>query len=447
MVLFVLCLFLLINCMVFYKVFGRRLLSPSVIVNFVFLFSCVFLLFYSSALEFEMDIKTAALILFANYSISIGEYFANRLKGKQISDSDYNFYIPRWLYFVGFVIVSLSFLFYLRDVIQLSINYYGSATGFIENMKILKMKNEYNVGFLAGQGYLASEVIADIFLFALLKSIVFDKKMIKNPFLYLTVLVYIMNILITATRSRLLNLFIYFIVALFILIYSRRNKVTKKKHVQIRKALVIVTPLFAILLLGFYFAGSLTGKMYSYNNIGENLLNYCGMSIYNLNYYLTNTNASIFNSGDSFFGIHTLSGPYTFLRSFGFDIPQDIVALEYIQSNLVLGNVFTPLRRYFQDFGLMGVFFISSFLGFLYSFLITKSINNNRPIIVMLTAYFIYPLFFWSIEERFFMDVLLIIRTIYTLIYFGLFSFIFLKRRKITRPTNIGLIESVRTNN
>lgn len=433
MLLFLLCIILLINCIISYNIFEKRFISPSVITNFVFLFSSVFLLFYSKPLDFELDIRTFLLIIFSNFAVFIGEYISFRLKQKDyikwrnLSD----FKIGNAMYFIGFVIVLGSFGIYLNDVIQLSISKFGSAIGFIVNAKILKVTGDFKVSFLAGQGYLASEIIVDLFIFSLLKSIVFEKKVIKNPFLYFSVLIYILNVLITATRSRILNLFIYTFVLFFIMNYSNKKQIKKSTNGTFKMLLKSV-PIFAALLILFYFAGSLTGKIDSYNNIGENLLNYCGMSIYNLNYYIRNANEAIFNSSNTFFGIHTLSGPYSFFRGFGFDIPDDIIALEYIQSNLVLGNVFTPLRRYFQDFGLLGTFIISGFIGFLYGWLINVSIRKSNSLIAILTAYFVYPIFFWSIEERFFMDVLLINRTIYILFYFILFSRLFFKKETVS---------------
>lgn len=424
MLLLILCIILFFNCIISYLCF-KKFLSVSLICNFVFLFSCLFLLLYSNELNFHLNLKTFFLILFSLIFVFIGEIVTKYIlikKPKKNFDV-INVEISQLKLFICFLFSFISFMLYLKDTIQLSLQYYGTPFGFIENIKNIKIAGNFVVSTITSQLYLANQILSEILVFYFLKKLIVDKKIVKNVFFYLSICFYCCTVLLTATRSRLLNLFIYGIIVSLLLIYwNSKNEKTFNKKNELWKFFRKIIPLFCILLLLFYLSGFLTGKALQYNSIGENLLNYCGMSIYNLNYYLENATNSIFNDGTSFFGIHTLSGIYSFLRNIGFDIPEPIIALEYIQSPLVLGNVFTPLRRYYQDFGLIGVALISFFVGFIYKYLINKSQKYPFSFFALISIHFIYPIFFWSIEDRLFMDVLLFPRNLYEVFYIIIFS-------------------------
>lgn len=126
--------------------------------------------------------------------------------------------------------------------------------------------------------------------------------------------------------------------------------------------------------------------------------------------------AKSYFSSTKFFGIHTFSGIYSLLRKIGFKIPDSIIALEYIRCGDYLSNIYTPLRRYIQDFGIIGMTLIMFFIGFCYKKLIlSNKEENSSSLLAIYTAQFLFSLFFMSIEERVFMDVILI-RSVYIMV-------------------------------
>lgn len=223
----------------------------------------------------------------------------------------------------------------------------------------------------------------------------------------------------------MLNFCIYLIVVASIL-YSKKRKWKNDKNV---KLFVKVFCIFLVALWMFYMAGKLTEKSSNYENFLDNFANYFSSSIYAFNEYVEIPEK--FSANSDFFGIHTFSGLYSMIRKIGFNIPPSVVALEYIHCGKYLTNIYTPLRRYIQDFGFIGMSIIMTFLGFFY----TKLLNSNKSqkasgLRIILTGYLFFPLFYICIEERFFMDVI-INRTVYTIICIFILYKILVERRVI----------------
>ena len=174
----------------------------------------------------------------------------------------------------------------------------------------------------------------------------------------------------------------------------------------------------------FYLVGFLTGKSLHYNNFFDNIANYLGSSIYALNNFLQRKSSM----RSEFFGSNTLSGIFMGLRKLGFDIPETSISLEYIQCGYVVTNIYTAFRRYIQDFGICGLIIIQMIIGFIYTKLLLKNKeSNSNGLWAILLAYFYFPIVMMSIEERFFMDVVLV-RSLYTIIYFMIAYKLFVKK-------------------
>ena len=171
----------------------------------------------------------------------------------------------------------------------------------------------------------------------------------------------------------------------------------------------------ALSLLAFYFAGLLTEKSLHYNNFFDNFANYFSSSIYALNCFIKFPEDF---SGQSFAGIYTFTGIYSSFRKIGISVPEPIFILEYIKCGDYLTNIYTPLRRYYQDFGLLGDSLIMFLLGFLYTrILLSNKRKYTSGIIIIISAYIYQPLFFMCIEERFFMNII-VTTTIQMIVFF-----------------------------
>lgn len=414
MTLFFLLVILIVFMCASMLLFKRGILSPTFIVSFVFFISSFYLLFYANRWDFELHINTLCVILLSISFVFFGEMLCHfRMKNSIKYNSFTSVLIKNNFTIIGFFISLITLLLYMW---QITIITNTSIFNAIEIVKDLKIQGLFEVNYFVQHLYTITQVISCIFIFDLINKFANTGKIPKNLFQYLTICIYIINVLLTATRSNILELFIYATVLFLILSYRNKNKFVSRK-----KVILIILIVAVLVLVFFYFAGSLTGKIDNYNSIFDNLANYIASPIYNLDYFFQNPNQ--FNS-DAGFGAYTLSGIYSFLRTLGFHAPNSIVALEYIYVDYYPSNIYTPLRRYYQDFGILGLLLIMFMIGIIYSYFYRKSLKSNSPLFIILVSFFYYPLFFMSIEERLFMDVLMA-RSIYQIIYFVFFYNIF----------------------
>lgn len=415
-----------------YVFFKKEITSPTFICTAMYALSLFLMLLYSEEWEVNLSFKTYSIIIVALVFLWLGEYIAMRAApafgGKRLLsvfvDEDKNsqetlgIQLSEISIAICFIFVSLTAILYLRDIQNIVANSeyaqseYGQEYTFLRQFSWAQILEGAEVSYLVQQMFTLSGVIAFVLSYVVIYNMVYGPHRRKrHPFAYLTIIVYVGSSFLTSGRALMLNFFIYCIFVWLILLAKKKNWTFNNNiKLLIRAALIIV---IAILL--FYLAGILTGKTSSYTNFMDIFANYFSSSIYGLNEYLNNP--SEFMPDTDFFGVHTLSGLYTLLRTLGFPIPDSIVALEYIECGDYLTNIYTPLRRYFQDFGWIGLCLIMFLIGYFYKRLVWKNKSKNScGLDVIFAAYFMFPLVYIAIEERVFMDVIMM-RSIYQIIY------------------------------
>ncbi|WP_036609252.1 O-antigen polymerase [Oribacterium sp. P6A1] len=426
---------LLILLFLEYIIFNKYVLSPSLIITMMFFLSTFMLLFYAKRWGMVWNDKTTAVILVGILASIIGELFAKKSarRCKGLFDAGISYKRKMFLGKEDFrenvitlslgsliglnLICVVTLIVYYKETIRIASFYAGYETLLL--MQVNKIKTSgYAVSSLAQQLLTISNSIALLFAYIVVMNLK-KKEKIKYKLLYFSPMVlYLITALFTSGRAVLLH----FLIAAFViwfLVYDRERSFVRRGNIKLFSRVIILV--VAIIVI-FYYAGMLTGKSLHYDALSDNMANYFCSSIYALNAYLGDP--AIFDSS-SFFGIHTFSGLYTTLRTIGIDIPRSVVALEYIPCGYVVTNIYTALRRYFQDFGWVGLFFIMFAVSWFYSRIIalnrTEHFSGVRTI---LTGMIFYPLVFMSIEERFFMNVISI-STIYCLVYISILYAVF----------------------
>lgn len=412
---------LLALLMIAYLIFNREILSPSVICVCMYFLSAFIMLFYCNEWGVDLSLSTIALIVIALLGVLLGE-----LVGSKIRVIDFNVKPKKeisiiWLsksnsvFCLMFMLITA--VLYYRELITIAANsayansVYGQAYSFLMQVKYAKILEDANVAYYVQQMYTCCEAVACVLVYILLHNKILYGKMRGNLYAYLTIVIYIATSFMTTGRAMMLNFFIYILCIWLVLIAKKKEWVFNNNIKLFGKGLAIIGVAISL----FYLAGFLTEKSLRYDNFFDNFANYFSSSLYALDQYMKNP--ATFRGESDFFGIHTLSGIYSLLRTLGIKIPSSIVALEYIQCGKYLTNIYTPLRRYLQDFSWGGVFLIMFLVGYGYKRLIWLNKKQQcSPIYCIFTAYFIFPLFFISIEERIFMDIVMA-RSIYTFFY------------------------------
>ena len=424
MIEFVLLIILLLAMVLFsYTVFKGDLLSPSFLCAAMYLFSCFIMLIYFNEWKVDFSILTGSVILFSIFCVFLGEAVAaetnKRIKKNDSMEEERNepIIISQLSSIFCFVFSVITAILYFREIRRVVANsayassVYGQAYTFLRQYSWARILEGANIAYYVQQMYTCVYAIALVLLYIIIYNRVFYGKQKRNVFPLLTIIVYLITSFMTAGRAGMLNFFIYAIVVWIVLYYKKRGWKHRNNYKILFRALIII----AAALLLFYMAGFLTAKSLVYDNFFDNFANYFSSSIYCLNEFIKDP--GYFAPSENFFGIHTLSGIYSFMRTLGFKIPKSIVALEYIKCGKYNTNIYTPLRRYLQDFSALGLGVIMFFIGFYYK----KAVNSlrrhrNFDLKCILVAMFFFPLFFISIEERLFMDVILM-RSVYEIIY------------------------------
>ena len=406
-----------------YTVFRGDLLSPSFLCAAMYLFSCFVMLIYYNEWNTDFSFITGLVIAFSVFCVFLGDFTATVIQRKRISQND-SAVEEDGPIIIGKVSSVFCFLFsivtavlYFQEIRKIAAHsayaqsIYGQAYSFLMQVRWAKMLEGANVAYYVQQMFTCLHAMALVFLFIIIRNRIYYGKQKRMVLPLLTVVIYIVTSFMTTGRASMLNFFIYAIVIGIILDYKKREWHHRNNIRVIMKAVGLV----GVALLLFYIAGLLTEKSLHYDNFFDNFANYFSSSIYCLNKYIENPTR--FSADTNFFGIHTFSGIYSFLRKLGLKIPDSIVALEFIRCGKYNTNIYTPLRRYLQDFTILGSSLIMFLIGFAYKrALMSLKRAKNFDLSCIVVGMFFYPLFFISIEERVFMDVIMM-RSLYEIIY------------------------------
>lgn len=121
--------------------------------------------------------------------------------------------------------------------------------------------------------------------------------------------------------------------------------------------------IFGVFLISFIILAIVLGKRNSFAelNVKEYLTKYISVGIRNFDLFLKNPVRSDFFGQETFPGFHRILYNYLNIGNL-YATP-----LDGIQFNgFSMGNIYTAFRRYYADFGLFGMLFISYLLGYFF---------------------------------------------------------------------------------
>ena len=218
-------------------------------------------------------------------------------------------------------------------------------------------------------------------------------------------------------RTFAIEIMAYMIVACFLMVKQRNNWSNRETVIFITVAIIAVV----VFLLLFTLLGYLTGKSQLRANPMEFIAYYTGMSIPSLDVYLKSAPKE-----NVIFGQETLYGIHSILRTLGFDLPIFTAPLEFVNFNGDNGNVYTSLRRYINDYGIMGMFILQYLIGVFYS-VIYKYVRYGRfsNFAIILYAFFAFALVMQPIEENL-LRIHVSTNLVYSLGYLGILYYLFI---------------------
>ena len=376
----------------------------------------------------DFSLKTVTLffgaeIFFLIGSISAKFLFASLPKRKRKLYYNYHpIIINKNIIALSFIFVIFSGIIYFFNLLQKS----GlSYTGFISYMTLIRpmlKNNEISISFISLQLLNISKILAYIFSYIYIWNLITFK---EKKYVYLLVpTIYIIVSLLTSGRIY----FIYYAIFVYTLFFLLIKKNVRFSLRKIIKFIIYISIFLFFFFILFAVLANMVGRNTSHS-IFVQLSVYIGGPLISFNKFVNSFN---FSKPD-YLVEETLIGIYQVLRKIGIiDVPLTR-HLPFVQFGDNWGNVYTAMRRYIHDYGIIASMIIVSCIGFIYEFfygLISK--KTYLSLHCFLYAMWIYPIPMMIIDDLF-LSNLLGINTIYDLFFLLLLYRIFIKKNYVER--------------
>lgn len=410
MMLYILMFSVIIIMLLAYITSSKELLSPTIILSSGYLISS-FIAILNINDWGDVSYYTYFVILMAIVSFYIGELIGSEIliktniitKINKTPDKKVKFIITRkQVFIVSTFMLYIAYLYY-RYTYNLSL--IGGNPGGLLNMlsyaRLVNVDNENfeRIGFVLKYGHYFSRAYTYYIIYCIIHNhFTFYGK--KTPiFQFIPVILYIVQAILTTGRTQIMYLVIYIFMLMVINLKIRSNWSNINDFKIIKRGIIAVL----IILSSFWIIDiSLRGSIYgNTRGIFSTFSKYISSSLIALDNFLNNP------IRDDYFGKETLYNFYSLLNRVGLNFEVYSSPLEFTTFSGVSTNIYTALRRYIHDFGIVGMVIIQFTLGSVYSYSF-KSIKYRKRIGKGLIFYcmMIYPVFFSFIEERFFTNIL-----------------------------------------
>lgn len=234
-----------------------------------------------------------------------------------------------------------------------------------------------------------------IFIYVLCNNLQFKGKKVRERLrLIFPILLFCVSSLSTGSRTDTLHAFIAIIVMYYIKMQQSRRWSAKVNYKFVFGCLIAIICFFAF----FNFIKTYVGRLNALDPV-RYLTAYAGGSIQLFDQY----------KGEPYhksvqFGQLTFTAAWKNIEKLGLGkwMPS---GLEFRMSNgHLVGNLYTSIRRYYQDFGLVGNYFLQAVLALFYSiyYRIIKKSEYNKGFKIVFYCMIVSPLFLHAIDDTFF---------------------------------------------
>ncbi len=401
-------LVILLFCMVvlFYLMFDRNILSPTVIGTGMFFASSLIALLYMEKWQFEISIHTTLIIITSLFSMGAGEFLVHLINYKKnpfikkdFANGDAIVVKNSYIFILVFIFSVLLFVYYKSTLVMAEEAGYKQGNGLMmlayARIAVVNTSGEYaKRSSLARWSFTMIKNVAYVFSYIFLYNKVICRKR-RIIIQLLPVILFIPYIILSTGRTEFIHLITIWIIVGSCFFMQRNGWNPYYSGKIIRIGALGITIFFII----FTVIGLLKSSHVSESAL-DTIAFYTGLSIPSLDQYFQNCPYP----PNQIFGEHTLYGIYGILKKF-IDLPRLYAPWEFAHFHRVSGNVFTIIRRYHQDYGYFGLYFLMFFLGFFYSFLFLKFKDTRKNMGLLFYAFLFSPIVEFSIEERFFMEI------------------------------------------
>lgn len=381
-----------------FYILKKNLLSPSVVLCLAFLLSTFFLILNAKKWGVQISEKTVFIVfmtlitfIFGNLMVYIFKLNNKKnLKGEIVLD------IPKIslkLVIILDFLLALGLINFIKNIYELSL--IGGNPGGYKDMlyyvRVAKL-NFHDISRLNMNIFYFAKAISYVCLYSFIYLTIFKGLKIKNLYLLSPIIFLLTFVVLSAARIDIVYLFIYIITIFVVLLYRRENF-----HALVNKKIILGTTLFWVIAVVLFFAAGklLLGR--SDSNVFSSVSRYTGSSLAALNDFLNNFKGN----NNEYFGQNTLFSIYRILKRFNHNIPNFYPSYEFSYFVNMRTNIYSAIRRYIEDYGILGHFFITFFLGMFYGIFFDYTVyDKKKNFLLIMYATLSFPIYEFSIEER-----------------------------------------------
>ena len=432
--LILLLIFLILLLMISYLACDRDMMAPNVLYLAGFILAVIAADMNITAWGIDLSIKTMVVVLTGAISF-IGAGAVYRMAhGRRLIQETVeieHIQIARWKNIFVIVFGMVTMLLYYKEAVRLSAyaDSYWKSFGVMVAYKRVVSYGSVTLNPIVNQMTKVVYSFGYIYMYIFMNNIFASReknRIIKNIEYLLPAFLFVAMSIIKGNRVDIMQLVV---MGVFLYYMFLHRKVGWNKHISgkmLKKAFLI----FAIGMIIFYYMKELVGRVSSLNFL-EYVTQYIGGSIQLLDQYIkdsTKSNAVPFGE--------TLTGLITGFRKLGLTTVTLRKQLEfrYTPTGIYLGNVYTALRRYYNDAGWIGVVLFPATLSLIMNAFYRRvrlyknnSIKHIYKTIVYASLLYVVP--FQAMEDSFYINKVTIGYLIELLILYICVLFTFKKIR------------------
>lgn len=313
-----------------------------------------------------------------------------------------NYYITLFSFFS----ILISGFLFLEEYRIASQHGYSGSGNFLTYYRMASsygvLTLEEDVNQVVNQMYKLVTASGYVFLYVLLNNLIFTKGLFKDKWkryfpIRIPVYIYLVSSLLSANRLQYLR----FLAAGFIMFYIMWNRKTNWTRNISGKLLRYAIPIMVLVLILFSSLRGVVGRVNNQSTI-DYITRYAGASIELFDQFVENPSGKT-----EYWGEETFHGAYTVLRKLKLSDYNKIGHLEFrrLGRTKYSSNTYTAIRRYYRDFGLMGVLILEGLTSVIYSYFYYFQIRTfGRESIFkdILYAFAYYAIPMYSINEIFY---------------------------------------------
>lgn len=403
-----------------YRVFNREIVNPSVIFCFMYTLSILSAIYNISAWNIDLVWKTFFILFLGGVEFILISYIIKKKFEKKYADIEenkkkdtVNFVLNKYIMILlsVFSIVVIGILVF--NIYKIA-SQFGAYNNFTEAQRLFKSHTSYS-NDASLPSYLPRllkilELSSYICLYSFLYNVInsSEKKLsriiLKNIYYIVPVIFYIASEFISSSRITTIQLGCAGIVMGLIIWHS---KYEWKKHIEF-KFIGKMILIGVVCLVAFYYSAALIGRENSKGMLDYITL-YAGGSIECLNQYVKEPITQSQTKGSETF-ILLMRG----LNKYGvthfnlLDSQTPHLEFRYYNDNMI-GNVYTAYRRWYNDFGVIGIAVLNGFMAFVFNTLYYlfkyRRLKKYNHLVMIIFGYISYAIFLHPVDSYFYTTV------------------------------------------